>query len=211
MRDLQLDKKDQTCDAVKLTSQHGVISGCLNGVAHPDMIASLTTQVTPPGQPVVVVITSSPVWFPLIVDGVSCTTTYTTVCSYTWTPGTQHTISAPSVQVGGTGTRYRFAGLSDGEAISHTVTAPSAASNLTANYGTWYLLSLAVTPAGAGSIAASPSSADGYYRSGAAVQVSATPVTGRQFLGFNGALSGTNTPQSLTVSGPLAVSAISRP
>ncbi len=198
----------QVSDAVKLTSQHGVISGCLNGVAQPDMVASLTSTVTPPGQPVVTVITSSPVGFPLIVDGLSCTTTYTTVCSYTWSPGSQHTISAPSVQAGGTGTQYRFAGWSDGEAISHTVTAPSAPSNFTATFGTWYLLSLAVTPAGAGSIAASPSSGDGYYQSGAAVQVSATPVTGQQFLGFSGSLSGTANPQNLTMTRPHGVTGI---
>ncbi len=197
----------QVSDAVQLTSQHGVISGCLNGVAQPDIVGLLTSAVTPPGQPVTTLIKSMPVGIPLTVDGVSCTSTATTVCTYNWEPGTQHTISAPSVLAGGAGTQYRFVGWSDGKEISHTVTAPSATSTFTANFGTWYLLSLAVTPAGAGSIAASPNSGDGYYQSGAAVEVSATPAMGQQFLGFSGSLSGATTPQSLTMAGPMSVAA----
>jgi len=190
-------------DAVQMTSQHGVISGCLNGVAQPDMVGSLRSTVAPPGQPLTTVITSSPVGIPLTVDGTVCVSP----CSFQWDPGLPHTISAPSVQAGGMGTQYRFVTWSDGGAITHTVTATSAASNFTANFGTWYLLSLAVTPAGAGSIAASPSSGDGYYQSGTAVQVSATPATGRQFLGFSGSLSGTANPQTLAMTALMSVTA----
>jgi hypothetical protein len=42
---------------------------------------------------------------------------------------------------------------------------------------------------------------------GASLSISATPGTGYQFAGFSGAITGTTTPQTVTVNGPLTVSA----
>jgi hypothetical protein len=76
--------------------------------------------------------------------------------------------------------------------------------------GTWtvpapqqYYLTTAVSPSGGGTI--SPGS--GWYSSGSAVLVSASPNSGYTFSGFSGALSGKSTPQYVTMSGPSTVTA----
>jgi hypothetical protein len=76
--------------------------------------------------------------------------------------------------------------------------------------GTWtlpapqqYYLTTAVSPAGGGTI----SPASGWYNSGTVVTVSATANSGYQFTGFSGDLSGTTTPQNLTMNGPKSVTA----
>jgi uncharacterized OsmC-like protein len=72
---------------------------------------------------------------------------------------------------------------------------------------TQYLLSTSVSPAGGGSIAASPASAGGYYNSGTPVQLTATAAAGCTFVNWSGALTGAVNPQTVTMSSAQTVSA----
>ena len=74
-----------------------------------------------------------------------------------------------------------FSNWSDSGAISHTVTAPSGSIVYTATFNTQYPFSTSASPAAGGSVAASPSSINGFYASGASVQLTATANAGYQF------------------------------
>src|SRR5205085_6662337 len=82
------------------------------------------------------------------VDG----TTYTSAQTFSWQPGSSHTIATTSPQSGGAGVRYVWTNWSGGGAISHTVT-PTINKTYTANFGTQYYLTMShntggtVTPA----------------------------------------------------------------
>jgi len=132
-------------------------------------------------------------------DGVSYTATQT----FSWTPGTSHTIATASPQTA-TGTRYVFAGWSDGGAISHSITTPSGSATYTANFTTQYQLTTAASPPGGGSVSANPSSTDGYYNSGQPVQLTAEAASGA-FTGWSGDLTGSANPQTIVMSAPRSV------
>ncbi len=136
------------------------------------------------------------------VDG----TTYTAPYVFNWTAGSSHTVSVTSSQSAGIGSQYLWSAWSDGGAISHTIS-PSAATTITANFTTQYLLSTNVMPVGAGGITANPASPSGYYNSGAQVQLTAAPSPVCIFLNWSGALSGNTSSQALTMSGPLTTTA----
>jgi uncharacterized repeat protein (TIGR01451 family) len=150
-------------------------------------------------QNVAVSVTSLPAGLQVTVDG----TSYTTPQKFTWVQGSTHTLATTSPQ--GTGTRNVFASWSDGGAQSHTVAAPSAATTYTASFSTQYLLTTAVSPAGYGTIAISPTSTGGYYGSGTPVQITAMATAGHNFSGFSGDLTGTANPQTLAMSAPHSV------
>ena len=71
------------------------------------------------------------------VDG----TAYTTAQTFTWTPGSSHTIATSSPQSGGTGVQYVWSSWSDGGAISHTIT-PTTNATYTADFTTQYYLTM---------------------------------------------------------------------
>ncbi len=145
-----------------------------------------------------VTVATNPAGLQVSVDG----TNYTTPQVFQWIPGSQHTIGVSSPQ-DGSGVRRVFGSWSDGGAQTHTVTAPAAATTYTAAFSTQYLLTTAASPAAGGSI----SPASGYVDAGTQVQVSAAANAGYGFTGFSGDLSGSATPQMLTMSGPKSVSA----
>jgi hypothetical protein len=151
-----------------------------------------TGTLIPPTQ----TITSSPTGRTLTVDGTSCTTP----CTFQWNSGTTHTIAA-ATQTGAAGTQYVFASWSDSGVASHTITTTSSAATYTANFTSQYYLT---TTAGSGG-AISPTSA--WYNSGSVVSVSATPNSGYYFSAFTGDLSGTTTPQNVTLDAPKTVTA----
>jgi hypothetical protein len=76
---------------------------------------------------------------------------------------------------------------------------------------TTYPLTTSVSPAGAGSISASPTSQTGYYNSGATVQLTAIPANGYAFSEWSGDLSGGTNPQSVLMSQARNVTAIFTP
>ncbi len=134
------------------------------------------------------------------VDG----TSYSAAQTFSWTPGSSHTISTTSTQSGATGTQYVWSGWSDGAAISHTV-APTSATTYTANFTTQYLLTMG---AGAGGTVSPPS---GYFTSGQSVNISASPNTGFTFSSWtgsgSGSFTGSTSPSSVTMSGPITETA----
>jgi hypothetical protein len=150
------------------------------------------------GSAVPITVTSSPTGLALSVDNSSCTAP----CSFNWTPGSSHTIAvANSPQAGASGTQYVYGGWSDSGGQSHSITTTSSATIYAANFTTQYYLT---TSAGTGGII-SPSS--NWQNSGAAVSVNATANGGYTFSGFTGDLTGTATPQSLTMNAPKSVTA----
>lgn len=118
--------------------------------------------------------------------------------NFSWTPGTLHTVAGPTIQ-GTATTRYLFAKWSDGGAATHTVTADSVPSALTAFYSRQFSLTAAASPAGAGSVAVSPSSADGFYPEGASVTLNASAGAGYCFTGWTGLVTGAPAATSLVV------------
>ena len=147
---------------------------------------------------VAVTVTSVPAGLSLTVDGGACTAP----CTAQWTPGSEHTIAA-ATQAGATGVQYVFGNWSDAGAASHTVSGPAGATTYTATFTTQYYLTTGASPSAGGTI----SPASGWYDAGAVAAVSASAASGYQFTGFSGGLSGTTTPQNLTMNGPASVTA----
>ena len=116
-----------------------------------------------------------------------------------------HTIAVAPTQPGAAGTQYAFAAWSDGGPASHSIAVSAAATTYTAEFTPQYLLSTAVTPTGAGSVAASPSGT--YYNAGASVQLTASPKAGYQFGNWTGDLTGGTNPQSIIMNAPHSATA----
>jgi len=135
------------------------------------------------------------------VDG----TSYNSSQTFSWAPGSNHSISTTSPQSGTTGTQYVWSNWSDGGAISHSVTAPASGTTYTANFTTQFFLTM---NAGAGGTV-SPASA--FFNSGQVVNISATPNINFSFSGWIGSASGSftgpNNPASVTMNGPITETA----
>ncbi len=135
-------------------------------------------------------------------DGVNVVTDFVSqnvVATIPLLPGTSFSMSTTSPQAGPPGTRYVFDNWSDGGAISHVIAVPNSSTALSLNFKTQYQLTTSASPVAGGSIAASPSSVDGYYDSGTSIQLTGLPATGYLFSGWNGDLSGTANPQSISM------------
>jgi hypothetical protein len=177
-------------------SQGPISSYTFEPVTDDHTISATFTEVT-----ISVTVNTSPLGLSFIVDG----TTYTTQQTFSWAPGSSHTIATTSPQGSG-GTRYIWNSWSDGGAISHTMS-PTLNTTYTANFTTQYQLTTTVSPSGAGSVSASPTSADGFYDSGMPVQLTASANTGYQFANWSGDLTGSENPKSLTMNAPRSVGA----
>jgi hypothetical protein len=133
------------------------------------------------------------------VDG----TSYSAPQTFTWQPGSSHTIATTSTQSGGTGVQYVWLNWSGGGAISHTV-APTANTTYTANFRTQYYLTMSHGTGG------TVSPASGWKNSGSTISITATPATGYRFTNWtgtgSGSYSGTNNPASITMNGPITES-----
>ena len=152
-----------------------------------------------------ITVTTSPGGLQIIADGV----TLTAPQSFNWVSGSSHTLNVTSPQ--GSGTRYLFGSWSDTGAQSHTVVTPVSTTTYTANFTTQYLLTTNVSPGGSGAVNASPSSGDGYYNSGASVQLTAAPAAGFVFSAFSGDLTGGSNPQSVSMTAARTVTATFSP
>ncbi len=129
----------------------------------------------------------------------------------TWTASSSHTLSTYTPQYPwSSNSRYAFDNWSDGGAMTHTITLPSSGGatytdNITPQYyvADWALESCA------GSIGVSPGSptGDGFYPTSSLITFSETPNSGWVFTGWLYDLSGTTSPQNLTVSDEVLVAA----
>ena len=185
------------------TSWTGTGTGSYSGTNNPASItmnAAITESAAFTQNPVQVTVQTNPAGLSFTVDG----TVYSATQTFSWTPGSSHTIATTSPQSGGTDIQYVFAGWSDGQAISHTIT-PTQNMTYTAKFNTQYYLRMTHGTGGA----VSPSS--GWKKSGTTVSISATPTIGYSFSGWTGtgtgSYSGANNPASITMSGPVAEAA----
>jgi hypothetical protein len=145
---------------------------------------------------IAVTVGTSPAGRSFSVDG----TSYSANQVFSWVPGQAHTIATTSPQPGVTGTRYVWAGWSDGGALSHGVS-PAVTGTYTANFATQHQLTMV---AGTGGTVSPPT---GWQTVGATVAISATPDVGYEFGGWAGsgagAYSGSNNPATVIMSGPI--------
>ena len=150
--------------------------------------------------PVSINVQTNPTGRSFSVDG----TSYNSTQTFTWTPGSNHTIATTSPQSGATGTQYAFNNWSDGGAMSHTVS-PNVATTYTANFTTQYLLTMTAGPGGV----VRPTT--GFYDSGQFVNISVTPASNFSFNGWTGTGSGSFTgifkTVSVTMNGPITETA----
>ena len=163
---------------------------------------SYSVTIFDPAPPPVAITFNSNISGPVIyIDSVSTSLPVT----LNWTPGDQHTISK-AVYTPGNASLWLFQNWSDGGGDAHTITVPDFATTYTANYVLEYFLTL--SPGANGTIAASPTSATGYYANGSTVSITALPNAGYVFTGFSGgALSGLANPQNLTMTSAATVAA----
>jgi hypothetical protein len=151
-----------------------------------------------------VTVRTSPDGRAFTVDG----TTYNSTHTFSWEPGSSHTIATTSPQDVGTGVRYVWSTWSDGGAISHTVT-PAVNVTYTANFRTQYYLTMNHGTGG------TVSPVSGWRDRGAAVSINARPTNNNQvsysFADWtgsgSGSYSGTNNPVSITMNAPITETA----
>src|SRR5204863_7368825 len=124
---------------------------------------------------IAVTVQTNPAGRSFTVDGVN----YTSAQVLNWTPGSSHTILTTSPQAGAAGTQYVFSNWSDAGAISHTV-APTVATTYTANFTTQFQLTIA------GGTGGTVNPASGFFNSGQAVNITATPNAGFTFSRWTG-------------------------
>ena len=175
-------------------------------VGHPDIGAvqsgspGPTPTPTPTPGTIQVTVQTTPAGRAFSVDG----TDYSAAQTFTWTPGSTHTIATTTPQSGGASVRYYFSSWSDGGAISHSV-APTQSTTYTAKFGTQYYLTM---NAGTGG---NVSPASSWRTSGSTFSISATPSTGYSFSNWTGSgtgsYSGTDNPRSITMLGPITEAA----
>jgi hypothetical protein len=178
---------------------NGSYSGT-NNPASITMNGPVTETATFTQNPVQVTVQTNPAGRSFTVDG----TSYTTAQTFSWQPGSSHTVSTTSPQSGGTGARYVWSSWTGGRAISHTV-APTTNRTYTATFTTQYYLTM--THGTGGTVIP----ASGWKNSGATVSITATPATGYSFNNWRGtgtgSFSGTTNPASITMGGPITETA----
>jgi hypothetical protein len=119
---------------------------------------------------------------------------------FAWSAGTSHTVSISS-PYGSPYTRSGLLSWSDKMADPHTVTATSTSRTLTANVRLQYKPYLVASPGCAATLKYSPASADGFYNSGTALQVTGVAASGWVFAGWTEDLFGLTNPAKLTLTG----------
>jgi hypothetical protein len=179
--------------------RNGLSAGDIGGVRI--MYPATTAPPSPTPTTITVTIASNPSGQTLVVDGASVVAPVTR----TWTSGTTHTVSAPNVTSGTT--NYTFLNWSDGGAQTHTVTAGTTNTTLTANYKTRYLVRATSSNTSRGSVYVYPQTADSFYDLGSTVAMMATPFAGNCFTGWTGTLPSTSTMLQFSVTKPYDVTA----
>jgi len=185
------------------TNWVGTGTGSFSGTANPvsiTMNGPITETAVFTHTPVQVTVQTNPAGLSFTVDG----TPYTTAQTFSWVPGSSHTIATTSPQSGGTGVQYAWLNWTGGGAISHTVV-PTSNTTYTANFRTQYYLTMAHGTGG------TVTPASGWKNSGAAVSIRAMPGNGYSFTGWTGSgtgsFSGTTNPASITMGGPITETA----
>ncbi len=159
-----------------------------NAADHLDRVRLAADPGAPPAP--TVTLQTNPAGLPLTVDGVN----HTAPATFTWTPGSTHTIQAPAAAFNlDSSIRYLFSGWTGAATNPNgtlTVTAPSANATYTAGYSPQYRFQTTVNPPGLGTVTLSPLPSSGYYNPNTAVAITALANAGNGFTGFSGDLIG---------------------
>ncbi len=155
-------------------------------------------------QPIIVLVPvtmqTSPSGLSFSVDG----TPYTIAQTFSWVPGSFHTISTTQTQSGGTGIQYVYNNWSDNLPISHTVS-PTSSTTYTANFNKEYYLTM---NAGAGGSVGQNSQ---WLNSGQSFSINASPDSCHNFSSWTGSgtgsYSGASISASVTMNGPITETA----
>ncbi|MGC4056198.1 MAG: hypothetical protein QM757_45920 [Paludibaculum sp.] len=148
-------------------------------------------------------VTTSPLYLPVIVDG----QTYTSPKSFSWQPGSTHTLGATLVNITGTGIRQIYTGWNDSPLSARTIVAPQGPATYTANYKQQHLLNATVTPAGCGSVTLNPAGSASYFDVGQTVALTATPSGPCYFTGFSGDTVSSQPTTNVVMTKPLNITA----
>ena len=164
--------------------------------------AGTTTLSSPSVQ---ITLTTSPPGMTVTADGSS----YSSPHTFSWLPGSSHSISVSSPQSGGSGTRYLFQSWSDGGARTHAYTVPGSNETVTASFKTQHYLTVI-------SAHGSPTG-DGWYDAGASAAFGiTTPESGGPgiryvFTGWtgsgSGSYTGSNTSGTVVMNAPVTETA----
>jgi hypothetical protein len=133
-------------------------------------------------------------------NGTLQSNTYT----FSFSPGTTHTVAADSIQTGATGIRYVWTSWSDGEARSHTLVYPGRDTTIVVNFKTQFQLTMNSVANG------NTSPATGFFDSAQVVGITATPAGGFAFTGWTGTGSqpgfytGPDNPASVAMNSPVS-------
>jgi hypothetical protein len=144
-----------------------------------------------------VTIASSPIGIGYVmVDSIPITTPTT----FSWIPGSIHTISANSPVGCGVGCRYVFISWSDGGSQTHQII-PLTSMAYVANFQRQYYLNMTADPTTGGTLTPS----NGWYNIGTGFPITATSSESCMFLSWIGAgtgsYTGTSNPSSVTMNG----------
>ena len=146
------------------------------------------------------------------VSGTGCQpgSSYSTPQVLSWVPGSTCTVTFNTPQAGGVGTQYAFTQWDDNASPSNSrvFSVPASATTYTGDFTTQYLLTTAVSPAGAGT--ATPSTPT-YYNINSTPAIQATANSGYAFANWSstgGAVaSPTSASTTVTMSAPTTVTA----
>jgi uncharacterized protein (TIGR03437 family) len=171
-----------------LNGPAGVASASACSLDIADTLNSRIRQLT---SPVSYTITTNPAGLEISIDGQTMATPATAQLS----PGTTHSVSAPSPQSGSTGTEYLAPAVQ-----SINVTCGQAQVSLTVNFNVQYALTVGADAGGT----VTPSSS--FQNAGASVTLQAVANTGYVFTGWEGNCTGTGS-CALVMNGPQSVKA----
>ena len=177
----------------------GSYSGTNNPVAI-TMSGPITEAASFTQNPVQITVKTSLAGLTFAVDG----TTYSAAQTFSWPPGSSHTIATNTPQNGDPGVRYVWSNWTGGGAISHTVS-PTKNTTYIATFTTQYYLTMS---AGTGGQVAP---ASGWKNKGTVVSITGTPNSGYSFGSWSGSgtgsYSGATNPSSITIGSPITETA----
>lgn len=149
-------------------------------------------------------LSSTPAPMSFTVDGSTCQAP----CVLNKAGGSTSQISAPAQVSAGPGSRWDFVSWSDGvTTATRTVNFNQDTLSLTANYQTSYQFTGVINPPKAGTFKVTPSSPDGFYASGTQLGLTVVANGGYKFAHWEGDLTGSFAPATLTMNTPHTVQA----
>lgn len=150
--------------------------------------------------PVDVMITTSPAGRSLTVDG----QTFDAPRTFSWTPGSRHTVSAPTPQAGADETRrFAFERWSDDLEQTHEIIAPADTTTFTAHFISQFRLEAHENPPNSGVVTQVPNRS--WHDAGARVLLTADPDPGYNFSGWTGVDSSEGSAAEVVMTSPKTV------